>query len=200
MGETAKVSAADRPLVFLDVETTGLDPAIHEIIEIAAVRVTPWGERVYAFDTKTLPTHIETASEEALRVNGYTPERWKDAVPLRFALVRFAMMFEGTVAPIVGGHNPRFDLGFTTAGFGLVGLEPPAIHHHIIDTSTLAWPLAVAGRLDSLSLGPLCELLGVSNDGAHGARVDVERCIAAYSRLVPWRERALVAPELRALQ
>src|SRR5688500_20273897 len=34
----------DRPLAFLDLETTGLNPRVDRIVELAIVRVTPDGE------------------------------------------------------------------------------------------------------------------------------------------------------------
>src|SRR5690606_5341836 len=43
----------DRPLVFLDLETTGLSPAHDRIVELAIIKVTPQGdvlERVRRFD------------------------------------------------------------------------------------------------------------------------------------------------------
>ena len=36
----------DRPLVFLDLETTGLDPLADRIVEIALVKVFPNGSKV----------------------------------------------------------------------------------------------------------------------------------------------------------
>jgi DNA polymerase-3 subunit epsilon len=196
-GETTKVHAADRPLVFIDTETTGLDPHKHEIIEVAAVRVTPWGERVASFEMKTRPLHLERAEPSALTINGYTAEKWKFAVDVTRALESFAWICTSTIAPIIVGHNPRFDLEFLRATFEREGVAWPTLHHHIIDTSTLAWPYAVAGYTDSLSLGPVCTMHDVSNEGAHGAMTDVVRCMAVYTKMVPWRARDRVPAEHR---
>ena len=53
-------------LVFVDVETTGLDETRHEIIEIAVIR----GSQTY--HRKVQPQHIETASPRALEINGFS--------------------------------------------------------------------------------------------------------------------------------
>ena len=45
------------PLVFLDIETTGLDPMANDIIEVAAMRVDPRTLSVEAwFETRVAPT------------------------------------------------------------------------------------------------------------------------------------------------
>jgi DNA polymerase III epsilon subunit-like protein len=60
-----------------------------------------------------------------------------------------------------------------------------------------AWPLCVAGKIRSVSLGKVCDHLGISNAGEHTAMADVERAIAVYERLVGWRDFLLIASEAR---
>ena len=63
------------PVVFLDVETTGLDPRAHEIVEIAIVAL----DGQVLLDTKVKPQNIEAASPRALEINGYNEADWADA-------------------------------------------------------------------------------------------------------------------------
>lgn len=69
--------------IWVDTETTGLDPNKHEIIEIAILResVLPGGGGaiVESWSTKIAPTRIEDAEPKALEVNGYDKERWAGA-------------------------------------------------------------------------------------------------------------------------
>ena len=72
----------------IDVETTGLDSEKHEILEIGLVifeGINPY-KILHTHNVKVCPEHIETAQKQALEVNGYTPQDWKDSVSLVTAL------------------------------------------------------------------------------------------------------------------
>ena len=102
----------DRALVITDLETTGLDPLIHEVIDIGAVRVDQATLEIEAtFSAKIQPLHIELASPIALEVNGYTPEAWKHAVNQsdgwRYDSSAFARQ------SVFASYSTRFDWGFT---------------------------------------------------------------------------------------
>ena len=60
-----------KPLCFIDIETTGLNSAIHEIIEIAIIKICP-REGTSTYTTKIQPENIQHASPEALEINGYS--------------------------------------------------------------------------------------------------------------------------------
>ena len=57
-----------KPLAFIDVETTGLNSQLHEIIEISILRVCPiHGKTTYT--RKIKPVHINHADPRALQIN-----------------------------------------------------------------------------------------------------------------------------------
>ncbi len=181
----ANVPLASRRLLFVDVETTGLDPVRHEIIELAAVRVHPqllFVERELV--TRVRPQFPERCSMETAAINGFDPQKWDREPDIYDALRRFAPLAEDC---ILAGHNVGFAKAFLATGSRRAGLEEPKMDHHTIDTATLAWPLAMAGALESLSLGPVCDLLGIRNEGAHSARRDVARAMEVYRRLMALR-------------
>jgi DNA polymerase III epsilon subunit-like protein len=60
----------ERDLVFLDSETTGLDPLYNEAIEWAAIRVGPDGTEKEAFEAKVKPLFPERFDTKAREVNG----------------------------------------------------------------------------------------------------------------------------------
>jgi DNA polymerase-3 subunit epsilon len=181
----AKTPLASRPLLFVDVETTGLDPLLNEIIELSAVRVHPQLLFVQReMTTRVRPQFPERCSVETANLNGFDPEKWDDAPDIHEALRRFAPIAEGCV---LAGHNVGFDKSFLDSGFRRAGLLWPKMDHHVIDTASLAWPLVVAGVLESLSLSAVCDVLGVSNEGAHSARRDVARAMEVYRRLMAGR-------------
>lgn len=166
-------------LCFVDVETTGLDPMRHELIEVAAIRATWSGLRPLRVVTRKIrPLRIEEAEPEALEVNGYSAERWADAVTLEEGLLAMAPLLEGAIP---AGHNVAFDLGFLVRGYAEAGLGAPKMDHHQIDTSTLSWLLAQEG--ESLSLRATCERLGIDQPEAHRALADAWSALEVARRV-----------------
>lgn len=187
-----------RPLAFVDVETTGLDPSRHEIIELGVVVADPRTlETRGMFDVRVRPGRIEEADPVALDINGWSAEAWKDAVPIDVALVRARPLLEGA---LLAGHNVSFDRAYLDAAWRSTGVRPPGMDHHVLDTATLAWPLHAAGLIASLKLDAVCEALGVDVGQPHRALVDAQRSLEVARRLLPdvglaTRVRSLAADE-----
>ena len=119
-------------LIFLDTETTGLDPKRHEIWEIA-----------YAVDngpirSAIVPHKFTNPDPKALAMNGYL-DRAVDANPDQF--FESDLLDEITGATIVGA-NPAFDTAFLRARWN----EAPW-HHRLWDVEAYA---AGVLALDSL--------------------------------------------------
>ena len=149
-------------LCFVDCETTGLDPQVHEIWELAIIeretvqaddaggeRITRRAEHVWTLDVERLPM----AMPDALRVGRYYERheaglgvaRAHEAMAPAGIAVDVAQMTAG--AHLVGAV-PSFDAAFLQtwlAGAGLVH----AWHYHLIDVEALA-----AGWLARHPLGP----------------------------------------------
>ena len=171
------------PIAFIDLETTGLDPACHEILEAAVIRVDGGTlAEIDHTDVRVHPERIEDASPEALRINGYAPEAWKDAASLGQALEWIAPLLDGAV---LAGHNPGFDRAFLEAGCRRTGIAPPAWDHHLLDTASLAWPLFASGRLASLSLDAVCAHLGIVRKERHRALADAANSLDVARRMIP---------------
>lgn len=179
-----RIPWAQRDLVFVDLETSGLDPEKHEILNLAAVRVrSDFSKVVGKVDRLVRLERPQDAEREALEVNRYNPQEWRQAVPARVALVEFGELMRPTEEVLVIGHNAaRFDWPFIRRGFErekLVALDPK----YVIDTGSLAWPLVAKGIVDSISLERLCSVYGISNVGAHRAMADVRRLMFLYAKL-----------------
>ena len=170
-------------VIFLDVETTGLDPSRHEILEIAIVDLS--GHALV--HTKIRPVHIETAEPEALRINGYAehPELWANAP----TFVEMCTQIRDALNHcVIVGHNPGFDRSFVISEMTRAGVEKPDkyVRRHIIDTTTLAWEHLVPCGLDRLNLDAICQFLEIPLDRTkrHGALEDTMATREAYLRMI----------------
>ena len=183
-----------RDLAFIDLETTGLDPSRHEILEIGVIRVRGDGlAEIDRTDVRVRPQRIETADPKALGLNGYSPSAWENAASLAEALEWVAPLLEATT---LCGHNVAFDCAFLDAAWRSTGIAPPDPDHHTLDTATLAWPLLHTGLVDSLSLSAVCDALGIELGPAHRALTDARRSLEVARRLLPGaRERAMRAAQ-----
>lgn len=183
----AKVS--DRRLVFVDVETTGLDPLTQEILEYAII--TEWSSGlVTECAVKVLPNHIETAHPKALEVNGYTPEKWMlaGAQSQKEAAVDIGLHLK--FAAVVG-HNIPFDMSFFQETLKREGVTV-SIGHLNIDTMTLAYEHLVPLGLQSMSLKAICEFIGIQPEAdTHEALAGARKCREVYQRLAraTWFDR-----------
>jgi len=172
----------DHDLVFVDGEMTGLDPTKHELLELAAVRLSPKLEERRAFERKVRPTRIQGADPEALRIVGYTPHGWRFAVPRRVACIDYQALVDGGEYLFVA-HHAAHDVAFLKAAFAeeaLVFPEPRLV----LDTLAIAWPLHAKGVVDTLSLDALCAKYAIPNAGHHQAMADVRRLIALYRKML----------------
>lgn len=148
-------------IVFIDTETTGLDPERHSLLSFAA---TLWsneepGEWMAPQFTVDFQVEDEVVwSKAAYAVNGINPYAYgrEEALTIDRALTRicdtFFYSWNLTDPLIFGGHNVAFDLSFlrATAGKNKSGYLPSFFNKHIraVDTVTCARLLQAWGELD----------------------------------------------------
>ncbi|MBX6351291.1 MAG: PolC-type DNA polymerase III [Clostridia bacterium] len=160
--------------VALDLETTGLSPRSHAIVEIGAVRFRG-GEPAERFHTFVDPGR--DLSEKARELTGITEDMLRGA-PRPGPAVERLLAFVGDL-PVVA-HNAAFDLGFVhAAAQAALGrpFRPPAV-----DTMWLA--RALLPELSSHGLAQVTEALGVSLPRHHRAEGDALATGLAFLRLV----------------
>lgn len=176
-------------LAFIDLETTGLDPEKHEILEIGCLIARqkersgkgPLVEKIEEFEIKVKPEHINTADPEALRICGYIEAEWIFAVNLTQAIKK---LVEKTKGAIMVGHNVAFDWVFLEKAFKKTGIDSQ-MHYHKIDTITLSFAkLYDNPDAQKFSLRALCELLDVKNEKAHTALSDIKATFEVYKKLL----------------
>ena len=178
-------------LLWIDVETTGLNPEIHEIIDIALVETDRQGNILATFNSKLKPQHTQYEIR-ALEVNGYTPELWKNAPEKNFVFEEIGKTFSHSELYTPAGWNIAFDMDFCKYKLKQYGLK---IHHHSLDLMGMGWSPEYdcyngSTKWDGLNniekphLEHLCKMLGVEYKDAHTAMGDVRMCIECYKRII----------------
>lgn len=180
-------------LAGFDLETTGLDPAEHRIVEVYA--------GLWDLSTKTLIREFlqridpqRSILADASRVHGiYAGDLVGCPV---FADVAGRLRHELSAANFLVAHNGvSFDLPFVNAELKRVGLPP--IEMPVVDTMLLSRGATFDGKLPNL--GELCQAYGVDYDPekAHGAAYDVEVMVQCLFRGLDWGYLKL--PETEAI-
>jgi DNA polymerase III epsilon subunit family exonuclease len=158
----------DGTFVVLDLETTGLDPQVDEIIEVGIVRIKNWQPDAFYHTlvrpSRSLPPRIRslTGLDDALLAR---EPSWSE--------VRAAVLDFLGDAPVVG-HNVGFDLAFLQRQAGYRPLRA-------YDTAELA-RLVLPG-LASYRLETLCAQLEVPCRPEHRALADAQATAALFVRL-----------------
>lgn len=107
-----------RPLVILDVETTGLNVDIDRIVELGAVKIRPLPGDTTAFRSRFNPGM--PISPDATAVHGITDADVKDERPFRDLA---PVLFESLKDADLAGYNvKRFDAKILAAEFARAGL------------------------------------------------------------------------------
>lgn len=161
-------------IVFVDVETTGLDNAYHEIIEICLIR----GESIY--HRKVRPLHIDRASEEALKINGYNAKEWSLATHPRSVAKEIAHYLSG--ATIVA-HNPSFDMGFIDELLHQYKVDV-SYDRRLIDTTVLAHEHLTPAGCKKISMDGIRDFLEWDCAGSHTALKDCLDVRRLYYKLL----------------
>lgn len=165
-------------LVFIDVETTGLDPRVHQVWEIATARETGPVKVVQVAHT------LEGASPEALQINRYY-ERARVIPPLESAAVETVLRQELEGNYLVAS-NPIFDSSFLNARW-----HHKPWHHRKINVADLAMQEFGWDRPQGLAAVALAlrERGYPIDDPDHSAGTDVEVLRACYQALRQERVR-----------
>ena len=149
----------DRPIAITDVETTGLEFDIHEIIELAVVLVDPKKlEILNTFNIKVKFEHPELFGDEAREVNGYKEEDWVDALPLVYAMICYNEIVKEAV---FCSQVVTFDWAFINAAYKKTGLKC-LLDYHRLDIPSMAWIKHRKFGLGKLGLDEVSEFMRIA--------------------------------------
>lgn len=163
-------------LAFVDIETTGLDPNKHQIIEIA-ILTEPFGDTVHI----SVPFNPGLATNQALMFTKYY-ERQNALREIRETREDAAqIVFDTMQGHVFVANNPQFDAAFLTKLLKYFDLMPPW-HYHLVDIKALAG--GALGIAPPWTTDWLAEATEVEFQGdAHTALVDATWVRDVYKSL-----------------
>ena len=178
-------------LAFVDLETTGLNPFRHEVIEIGIViaehRADLFGkqflELISEHTIQLLPEHIETADPKGLEVNKYHTRDWSAAISQREGLGKAGDILDGT---IFIAQNVGFDWAFLQKAGNDHGIDFDArVHYHKLDLASMVFgKLYHEPKLFKYSLREMTEYFDVKNADAHTALADARATFEVCKKLL----------------
>lgn len=151
------------PFVVVDTETTGLQPGLDRIIEVAAVKVVN-GQVVDEWNVLVNPGIY--LPHESTQIHGITTEMVNEAEPFE-KLAQAYVDFLGSETVFVA-HNVDFDRDFLNIHLSRAGLKP--MPNPYLCTQKLA--KRVHPNLTKYGLGSLSEVFGIELPQAHRALHD----------------------------
>lgn len=121
-----------RPIIFFDLETTGVDTSKDRIVEISMIKVMPDGEEI----TKTRRLNPEMhIPEEATAVHGITDEDVKDCPTFRQVARSLEQFIQG--CDFGGFNSNRFDLPLLVEEFMRAGLDVDLKRRKFVDVQNI---------------------------------------------------------------
>jgi len=186
-------------LCAVDVETTGLMPGHHEIIQIAVLpldsNIEP-AAGITPFYMTMAPQYPERAKNEAFSKNHLditklaleSLDSWRVADMFEEWIERLRLPYQKRLVPLA--HNWVFEAGFLMAWLGLAGFNQ-FWHPHPRDTMLMA--IAANDRaymrgdnmlFPHVSLTAICKKLGITLENAHDALHDAIATAKVYQNLL----------------
>lgn len=174
--------------VVVDVETSGMKPAVDRVLSVAAVVLDDDGEVVEEFTTLLNPG----VDPGPVHVHGLTPALLAGKPRFADVAAELGRVLEGRT---VVAHNAAFDASFLAAEARRAGLQPPLRQY--VCTLDLAGRLHLSTR--DLKLATLAVHFGVEQRAAHDAHDDALVLAGVFSGLLGVAAEKDVRPTVRQL-
>ena len=125
------------PILVIDVETTGFDPACNACVELGAVLLSDALELQWEFSSLIAPWAGAQLVPEALAVSGISVADLQAAIGLEAVVARFdAAVKSASVIPILAGWNIWFDVAFLKSLYVRAAVRWP-FGHRLIDVQSI---------------------------------------------------------------
>lgn len=120
------------PIIFFDLETTGIDVVKDRIVEISLVKVTPEGDEEIKTRRINPGMHIP---EESTAVHGITDEDVKDCPPFKMVAKSLAQYIEG--CDLAGYNSNKFDIPMLMEEFLRAGVDIDLKKRRCVDVQNI---------------------------------------------------------------
>ena len=154
-----------RPIIFFDLETTGVDTARDRIVELSLVKVMPDGEEIIKTRRLNPEMHIP---EEATAVHHITDDDVKDCPTFRQVAKSLREFMEG--CDFGGFNSNRFDLPVLAEEFIRAGVDINLKNRRYIDVQNIFHKKEERTLVAAYRFYCNKEL----GDAAHGAEADTK--------------------------
>jgi DNA polymerase III subunit epsilon len=172
---------ANLPIVAIDTETTGRDPATDRVVEVACVR---WERGEITLRKSWLVNPGRAIPQEAFDVHGISDEAVKDA-PTFAAIV--PELLEAMTGAIPLAYNAEFDRKMLTselARLAATPTPPPAFQKNVEWLDPLVWARELQKLEKSRALSEVAARLGIEISQAHRATDDAEAALNVFLRFL----------------
>jgi DNA polymerase III epsilon subunit-like protein len=206
-------------IAVVDLETSGLDPVVDEILECGIVlfdfdrgpqlsqelldfRLPGFGRQgrprqdvqlvsgTRLFYGRYAPARDpRTFHPKALERNGLKPENWLNCSTFDRLAAEEIRALLEEKPTLFVGHNSAFDRDFLDSPFRRFGVDRPYAFRRTICTMSLGFHHLAPLGLASLSLEALCDAMGIENPKAHTALADAIATAEVFHRLSHFRLR-----------
>lgn len=177
------LKAMDAPFAVLDLETTGLNPARDEIIEIGALLVDTGFRPIGEFSVLVKP--CMALPPQITRLTGID-QQLLDSQGIRLQ-DGFARLLDFLGGRPVFAHHAVFDQSFLVNASAQLGLAFSNVMYDTICMAEAAWP-----DLDSYALLSLAHRMGLGNSPTHRALADAKATLDVLKEA----NRVLRGPDL----
>ena len=170
-------------IIFLDIETTGLNPFAHDIIEIAAKDNIGNQWQTLVKPTYKLPqkiVDITKITDNMIEKDGINP---CDALKKMIDFIDGKNLNCQTAKWIVGHNLIGFDWSFLFNSCKKYKLILPS-YVNLLDTYRISQYLLRDNDYQSFKLNSLCDLFGIKSDGFHRAMNDVYATEKLFNELI----------------
>jgi DNA polymerase III alpha subunit (gram-positive type) len=182
-------------LIYLDTETTGLDPHLNDIIEVAGI-IEIDGVKVDEFDLYVQPINYDSIQQSAIDAHHISVEQMRGFEPPSEVIKKLnAKLLSYSQHPyIIIGQNPKFDylmLNHFWKKHESVAVRPFnfVFNYKTYDLTSVAALFHIAGifNFGNFKLGSIIKEIGISFNGeAHNALVDTRATYEAWQWFIAY--------------